>query len=189
MNAAFLLSPLFLIRYVLLAFLNKKALIKAAHFPPMQGTEKIMYILYQLSTLAMIVYLFFLKISAEKIFLLVGLIVYILGVILLLLSVIAFASPNGDSVNKSGVYNFSRNPMYVAYFLYFLGCAVLTASIPLLLIILLFQFSAHWVILAEERWCTSHFGLAYTQYASEVNRYIGRKSHTKPNTAHNRFPT
>lgn len=62
--------------------------------------------------------------------------------------------------------------MYVAYFICFAGMALLTRSFPLLGLVLIFQISAHWIILAEERWCLERFGDAYAQYRKRVRRYL-----------------
>ena len=73
---------------------------------------------------------------------------------------------------QSGVYRLSRNPMYAAYFLLFLGCALLTRSLPLLLCLAVFQLTAHVLIRAEERWCLRTFGAAYARYMGRVRRYL-----------------
>lgn len=73
--------------------------------------------------------------------------------------------------------------MYLSYFLCFLGCALLSRSLILLGVVLLFQVSAHWVILAEERWCREQFGDAYRAYQKEVRRYLSlprRKTPPQP---------
>ena len=62
--------------------------------------------------------------------------------------------------------------MYVAYFVFFLGCALLVQSVPLLLFLAAFQLSAHWIILAEERWCLEKFGPEYRLYCARVRRYL-----------------
>lgn len=61
--------------------------------------------------------------------------------------------------------------MYAAYFVYFMGCVLLTRP-PVLFGAAVFQISGHWLILAEEAWCTERFGQAYTQYMREVRRYF-----------------
>lgn len=172
MNSALLLIPVFLIRYGLLLAIDKSALQKAAHFPPMRGAEKILYLLYQAATLAFVIYMFFLKIRTSVPWLYVGPIVYAWGLLLLIWSVIGFAKPEPDGICRNGPYRFSRNPMYVAYFICFCGCALFTRSIILFLILCIFQVSAHWIILSEERWCVDNFGAAYTAYMRTVRRYI-----------------
>ena len=172
MNGAVLLIPLFLIRYGLLSLINKSALPKAAFFPPMQGVEKVLFWVYQATTLLFIFCLFFLKVKTGTPWLYAGVAVYALGLLLFTLSTISFAKPDKDGVNRDGLYRFSRNPMYVAYFIYFLGCALLTQSPALFALLCIFQLSAHWVILAEERWCRETFGQDYIQYCQKVRRYF-----------------
>ncbi len=62
--------------------------------------------------------------------------------------------------------------MYVAYFVYFVGCALLTQSMVLLGTVIAFQVSAHWIILSEERWCLERFGEEYQRYSKKVRRYL-----------------
>ena len=39
-------------------------------------------------------------------------------------------------------------------------------------LVLLFQLSEHWIILAEERWCREQFGAPYEAYRKRVRRYL-----------------
>ena len=75
-------------------------------------------------------------------------------------------------MRRLGLYRLSRNPMYLAYFILFLGCVLLTQSLVLFGLLAVFQVSAHWIILAEERWCLETFGAAYQHYARRVRRYL-----------------
>ena len=50
--------------------------------------------------------------------------------------------------------------------------ALLTRSVLLFGLVAVFQISAHWVILAEERWCLEQFGERYRRYMGKVRRYI-----------------
>ncbi|MBP1756750.1 MAG: hypothetical protein H6Q59_3148 [Firmicutes bacterium] len=172
MNAILTIIPLILIRFVLLGILDKESLGRAAFFAPRIGVEKTAYVFYQLSNSLIIVYLCFLKVTADPHWLYVGLVVYGLGVLLCLFSVMDFTKPKENGINISGLYRVSRNPMYVAYFIYFLGCVLLTKSLILLAILLVFQISAHFIILSEERWCTQKFGEEYIAYMNKVRRYI-----------------
>lgn len=168
-----LLLPFFLLRFGLLALLDRTAVGRAAHFAPMQRGEQAAYWVYQLSNIAILARILFAKVQTGLPLLFwSGLALYIAGLGLLALSVIAFSAPSEDGVNRSGIYRLSRNPMYLAYFLYFLGCALLAWSPLLAVLVLVFQTSAHWIILAEERWCAQQFGEAYIQYTQTVRRYF-----------------
>ena len=83
-----------------------------------------------------------------------------------------FSAPDSGGMNRNGVYRFSRNPMYVAYFICFMGMALLVQSLVLAVMVVVFQVSAHWIILAEERWCLENFGAEYRRYMGEVRRYL-----------------
>lgn len=170
---AVLLIPFIFIRFVLLFWLDKGAVSRAAHFAPMVGKERIALWIYQISNIAIIVYLFFVSIKpSPKLVFASGIALYALGSVLLIASVVYFAKSPEGGIIKRGVYNISRNPMYLAYFLFFIGCALLVQSLVLLVLTLIFQVSAHWIILSEERWCRENFGGEYEEYAKKVRRYI-----------------
>ncbi|MEY8001418.1 isoprenylcysteine carboxylmethyltransferase family protein [Clostridium sp. Mt-5] len=172
MNAFLTVIPIILIRFGLLSILDKEALKRAAYFPPLIGSEKIAFWFYQISNILILLYLFFLKIKNDSFWSCAGLIIYSLGVILCIVSVSNFAKPKKDGINLKGLYKISRNPMYVAYFIYFLGCVLLTHSWILLGLLIIFQISTHWIILSEERWCIKKFGEEYINYMNRVRRYF-----------------
>lgn len=62
--------------------------------------------------------------------------------------------------------------VYAAYFMVFFGCVLLTQSPVLLVFVLVFQITAHWIIRSEERWCIQRFGDEYLQYMERVRRYF-----------------
>lgn len=172
MNGFLLLIPFMLIRFGLLRMLNKEGLKRATFFAPLIGKEKVAFWFYQISNILFFVYLFFLDIKTDSYWFYAGLATYGLGVLLCVASVSNFARPADNGINLTGLYRISRNPMYVAYFIYFLGCVLLTQSLLLLLILMVFQVSAHWIILSEERWCIKKFGEEYKNYINKVRRYI-----------------
>ena len=172
MTAFLLMIPLFLIRFGLLGMVNRAALSRAAFFAPLKGGEKTAYLFYQASNVFIILYPIFLKIQTNPPLFLIGLLVYLIGISILAVSTIHFATPKQSGINTNGIYKISRNPMYMGYFVYFLGCALLTHSLALLLSLFIFQLSAHWIILSEERWCIHNFGSEYINYMNKVRRYI-----------------
>lgn len=97
---------------------------------------------------------------------------FVVGIVLCAISVLCFAFPNAEGLNINGIYKYSRNPMYVAYFITFLGMSLLIQSFVVLVLVLNFQISAHWIIVSEERWCLEKFGRSYEDYMRTVRRYI-----------------
>ena len=113
MNGFILLLPFFFIRFVVLAVLDRTSLQRAAMFAPLKRNEKEAYCIYQLTNAGVILYPFFLTVKPKlSPLFLVGLI----------------SSPDKSGLNTDGIYRFSRNPMYVSYFVCFLGMALLTSS-------------------------------------------------------------
>ena len=173
MLAVFLLIPFLLIRFPLLSHFGNNALSRAAYFAPVQGKEKIAYMIYQLSNLALFITPFLLEIKFDfSVFFYAGIAIYLLGLALCAISMRDFARPHANGMNTKGLYRYSRNPMYMAYFICFLGIALLTQSLTFFVILLIFQLSGHWIILAEERWCLAHFGDYYQNYKKQVRRYF-----------------
>ena len=114
MNGFLLLIPSILIRYLLLYILSKEAMKRAAHFAPMIGKEKAAYWIYQFSTLAIFVFMFFLEVQIQQTWLFyIGTALYLTGLILLILSMINFSSPLKTGINRNGLYRLSRNPIYM----------------------------------------------------------------------------
>jgi protein-S-isoprenylcysteine O-methyltransferase Ste14 len=167
-----LISPILLIRFLLTSFLGKQALKRAAFFPPTEGFERIAYLINILTTFALLVLPFFLRIKSQGFFLISGSCLLIIALIFYIISIIQFAKPNSSGLNVSGLYRISRNPMYVSFFLYFLACCILTGSWLLFIVLVIFQISVHFLIISEERWCKTQFGQAYIDYFGKVRRYI-----------------
>ena len=74
---------------------------------------------------------------------------------------------------ENGPFRFSRNPLYIALTLLFLGLSLVVDTwwgIVLLFPVLIIM---HWgVILREERYLDQKFGASYRQYCTRVRRYL-----------------
>ena len=102
-----------------------------------------------------------------------GLIIYLLGFVMVLLSSISFGTaPLGDPMSK-GVYAISRNPQYLGFFLAYLGTGITCASWIFLIFALVWIVSWQIGIVEEERFLLEKYGEAYRQYKSRTPRWIG----------------
>ncbi|MDO4719584.1 MAG: isoprenylcysteine carboxylmethyltransferase family protein [Peptostreptococcaceae bacterium] len=173
MRGFWLLLLFLIVRFVLLSVIKREAIQRAGYFAPMQKSEKVAYYIYQVSNIALLICLIVssVKIDFSLPFYL-GVALFTVGLSLCAISVVCFAFPNDQGLNINGIYKFSRNPMYVAYFVCFLGTSLLTQSLIMLATVLIFQISAHWIIVSEERWCVEKFGRSYEDYMKMVRRYI-----------------
>lgn len=113
----------------------------------------------------------------------------IIGIIIIILGQIVFGIPAlrqffktkntvvlikpANSLQTTGIYSYSRNPMYVGLLFTYLGMAFIFGNwwtlilLPLLIVLITYR-----VILPEERYLTRAFGDAYTNYQKKVRRWI-----------------
>ena len=81
----------------------------------------------------------------------------------------------GDSsvLVTSGVFRFTRNPMYLALLLILVGWVVFLGNFAGFLVPPIFiMYISRFQIRPEERFLVSKFGAAYSGYCSEVKRWI-----------------
>lgn len=171
MNAFLLILPLIFLRVFLMGFLNRDAYERAQRFAPLKDGEKPYYIAYQLSQLLLLLLPLFLHFQLAGWIFWAGLLLYSIGLIGIGAAIFAFLQQDGGLI-RSGIYRFSRHPLYLGYDLYYLGIALLTSSLPYLGTLVVFVFCSHRIILAEEAWCLEAFGEEYRAYMERVRRYL-----------------
>ncbi|WP_235284742.1 isoprenylcysteine carboxylmethyltransferase family protein (plasmid) [Vibrio coralliilyticus] len=73
-----------------------------------------------------------------------------------------------------GIYQYTRNPMYLGFAVALLGVAILSgASLPALFLTLLFiLITDRWYIRFEEQILRDTFGQGYDQYCRQVRRWV-----------------
>ncbi len=112
---------------------------------------------------------------------LLGLIPLALGIVINIVADAAFrragttVKPFEESTSliTTGVYRYSRNPMYLGLVLGVLGLAVMTGSLtPLVVVPVLAYLLDRNFIAAEERMLEERFGRAWLEYKKSVRRWI-----------------
>jgi protein-S-isoprenylcysteine O-methyltransferase Ste14 len=105
----------------------------------------------------------------------VGLPFWFLGVVVNLAAVHSFAHTKG--ANTTGIYQYSRNPMYVGAFFLLLGLCLMGFSTSVWSITLLAFFIVsvpylHWTVLLEETFLSHKYGDSYRAYMNRTARYV-----------------
>jgi protein-S-isoprenylcysteine O-methyltransferase Ste14 len=73
----------------------------------------------------------------------------------------------------TGIYRFTRNPMYIGLLMTLLGWAAFLASLPALLFVIAFVlYMNRFQIQPEERALSSLFGADYAVYRARVRRWL-----------------
>lgn len=77
------------------------------------------------------------------------------------------------AIVTTGVYQYTRNPMYLSFMLGFAGLAFLAGAPYMLLALLpLYYFLDQRVIVPEEEYLTEKFGEEYLAYKNQVKRWF-----------------
>lgn len=111
-----------------------------------------------------------------------GAIVFVVGLVIMLNCIISFATKGRGTLSPvdptrklviTGLYRFSRNPMYIGVMLILIGEAIFFQS-GYLWIYLLFVFIAFniFILLHEEPRLRRDFGEEYKRYCGKVRRWI-----------------
>ena len=110
----------------------------------------------------------------------IGVIACLAGLLLLLWSLISFGrsfrvgidTNRPDKLITSGVFGYSRNPIYVAFLLVLSGQFLIFPNWILLIYLLAATWLINRQIVREEAYLIEHYGRQYTDYRQRVRRYL-----------------
>ena len=103
----------------------------------------------------------------------IGLLFYIGSSVLIIVALINFATTPMDKPVTRGVYRFSRNPMFIAFFLFYFSIALACISWVYLLITILFILIMLYLSPFEEAITLGHYGKEYKEYMKKTPKWIG----------------
>ncbi|MCB8964774.1 MAG: isoprenylcysteine carboxylmethyltransferase family protein [Bacteroidales bacterium] len=82
------------------------------------------------------------------------------------------AETNNTTLQVNGLYRFSRNPMYLGFFLMTIAACFYVPN-PVVWALALFTIGVHhWIVLREEEFLKRAFGNAWVDYTLRVRRYV-----------------
>lgn len=102
------------------------------------------------------------------------------GLLLFLFSLVSFGrsfrvgidANHPDKLVTTGVFSFSRNPIYVAFALVLMGEFLLFSNWILLAYIIAAVWLFHRQVRREEAYLATHYGEQYAEYSRRVHRYL-----------------
>ena len=119
------------------------------------------------------IYSIFLPLKLGTIWFYVGVPITLLGLAGMIVVMVNWANAPPDKPIIKGFYRYSRHPMYVTYFLVFLGVSIATASWLFVLFLIIFSIGAVAFADFEEKGCLEQYGDAYREYMDRTSRWIG----------------
>jgi protein-S-isoprenylcysteine O-methyltransferase Ste14 len=141
----------------------------------MTKTEKRLFGFSRIVMFLPIIYSIFLPLKLGTTWFYVGLPIALVGLIMLLTVWVNFATtPFDDEPITTGLYRYSRHPMYLTSFLMYIGIGIACASwLFLLLSIASVLFANVRFAGFEERLCLEKYGATYREYMDRTPKWLG----------------
>jgi len=110
----------------------------------------------------------------------IGVLFCFIGLLILSWSLISFGqsfrvgidTDHADKLVTSGVFAYSRNPIYVGFAIILTGQFLIFSNWILLIYLLAAIWLFHRQVIREEDFMEQHYGQEYAEYCSQVRRYL-----------------
>ena len=120
-----------------------------------------------------LIYSIFLPLKLGTMWFYIGLPITLIGLVVLTIVMMNFAStPWGKPITK-GIYHYSRHPMYITTALFLLGVGIASASWLFLLLSINFTILNTFRAINEESYCLKKYGATYREYMNRTPRWFG----------------
>ena len=171
-NAWLLMLPLVLIPLIM-APIKKGLFKKTESTANLSKAEKRVFVFSKVFLALSFLYSIFLPLKLGTLWFYVGLPISLLGIAMyIVVSVNIANTPVGEPVT-TGLYRYSRHPMYVASFPALVGAGIASASWLFLLLAILVTVTHFVNGIFEERLCLEAYGSVYQKYLNRTPRWIG----------------
>jgi len=106
----------------------------------------------------------------------IGFSIYSIGLVLNVVSIYSFTVFT-EGVNNTGVYRYSRNPMYLGASLFYVGLCLMgwmisVSGILLIVVVIWWLVLSHHAVLLEELFLEKKYGELFLRYKESVPRYF-----------------
>jgi len=172
-NAWIFLVPFLLVTLLCILVMTKKDPPPGPKNPRFSKLTLLFGIISKLFYFPALVYSVFLPLKLWTMWFYVGLPITLVGLIGSIIVLVNWVNtPAGEPVT-TGIYRYSRHPMYVTGVLLLLGVSIISASWVFLLFTIIAWTGAVYFIKIEEACTLGHYGKAYREYKNRTPRWIG----------------
>jgi protein-S-isoprenylcysteine O-methyltransferase Ste14 len=170
-NAWIFIIPLIVFWIGGVKFLFSKRMPEAT--PPSERKNKILSNLLVIIMFGSFIYSIFMPLKLGTIWFFIGLVVYFVGLVLIAITMINFATTPLDKPVTKGFYRYSRNPMFIGFFLVYAGIAITCISWIYMVLTIIFIFIVNYLSPFEEAITLEHYGKTYREYMEKTPKWIG----------------
>ena len=171
-NVWILVFPLVLIPAVLTS-VKKGVFKKTESNVNLSKSERIVFAFSKVVLALLFLYSIFLPLKLGTLWFYVGLPISLLGTVMYFFVSVNIATTPVDRPVTTGLYRYSRHPMYVASFIAPIGAGIASASWLFLLLSVLCIITHFMNGIFEERMCLEAYGNAYRDYMKKTPRWLG----------------
>jgi protein-S-isoprenylcysteine O-methyltransferase Ste14 len=139
----------------------------------MSTIDKILIYSSKLILIPALIYSIFLPLKLGTMWFYIGLPITLLGIIGGAMMLVDWTKTPPDRPVTRGLYHYSRHPMYVTEFIFFLGASIATASWLFFLFGLIFTVASAIYINDEEQITLEMYGDTYREYMNRTPRWLG----------------
>ncbi len=136
-------------------------------------TQRVIPGFTKLLVFLVLIYSIFLPLKLGTMWFYIGLPVTLLGLVTRAIVLVNWATAPPNEPITIGLYHYSRHPMYLTDFLFFLGLGIATASWIFLLFSVIYIILSSVFVASEESFCVKHYGDIYRAYMNKTPRWIG----------------
>lgn len=120
------------------------------------------------------IYSIFLPLRLGTMWYYVGLPIALVGTVTYIMTIASFViTPLSEEPITTGLYHYSRHPMYITQLVMFIGVGIASASWLFLLITIVYSALGFTYASSEEQMCLEKYGDAYSKYMNRTPRWIG----------------
>ena len=170
-NAWIFIIPFLIYWFVGIKFLFSKRMPEGSSLT--RKKDRIITNILMVTMFGSFIYSIFVPLKLETIWFYIGLIIYLLGIVFITTSMIDFATTPIDKPVTKGIYRYSRNPMFIGFFLEYFGITLACISWIYLLITVIYILIMRYLSPFEEAITLGHYGKAYKEYMKRTPRWIG----------------
>ena len=161
-----------LLSHMLIYFIDKKSWKRLGDMSWYTPADKIAAYASMIMMYGMILFSVWVPLKTGTVWFYSGIVLFCISYICYVVSYRNYATTPLDEAIVKGLYRFSRNPLYFFYSLMMLSLCVMSASLYLFLIWIVYNISVHFIVLGEEKYCLTTYGYQYRVYMKNSPRYF-----------------
>jgi protein-S-isoprenylcysteine O-methyltransferase Ste14 len=135
--------------------------------------DKILNLLLMLLLFLTIAYSVFLPLKLGTTWFPIGFIVFLVGLAIIIIATIDFATTPLNELVTKGAYRYSRHPGYLSLVLIYFGVSIASASWIFLVVTIIWAVVLNISVKDEELYCLERYGIAYREYMNKTPRWLG----------------